>query len=262
MGTRGLIGFERPDGQVECNYVGSSAYLSWTGRMLHEHYNSPTKAAALVRWDRQIEALEPTKAKTCFYDPGGWGEEARRIITMENFLSEDCGWQYRYLFTNGEWTVIQRHINWTESRDRKIVPFCTVSRLGHVNEEEYVAIIAKSAGADQTHLTIVPLGASPWNLGGFDGDFSTDAHTLGFTKPIQRFGFFSQRDANTRFPLLSDVRATLKKSKYDLPEFPTSFYDDDPKYLECIVPKRVELLLKRNYTFAFDKIRTKVKEYA
>lgn len=48
MSTRSRIAFVNKDGSVKSVYCHSDGYLSWNGKMLYNHYDSPERAEALV----------------------------------------------------------------------------------------------------------------------------------------------------------------------------------------------------------------------
>lgn len=125
MSTRSRIGMVQPDGTIRSIYCHNDGYLSWNGKKLFTHYNTPAKVAALIELG-DISALRkklapPKGAKHTFdnsikdvtvaytRDRGETDCEPEVSSGVETFLAIDSGQEYSYLFENGKWSVWEKY---------------------------------------------------------------------------------------------------------------------------------------------------------
>lgn len=121
MSTRSRIGMVQPDGTIRSIYCHNDGYLSWNGKKLFTHYNTPAKAKALIELG-DISALRekltpPKGAKHTFDDSiegvtvaygrdrGEKDCDPEVSSGVETFLAIESGQEYSYLFENNKWSV-------------------------------------------------------------------------------------------------------------------------------------------------------------
>lgn len=255
MSTRGWIGYEHKDGRVECNYVGSDAGLEPTGAMLLDHYNTATKAAALVRWELPIDALYETKAKTHFREEGWTDGDGRRFDDMARFLERGQYVPFLYLWTNNQWVALIRYTDWDKTdRNRHTLAHKVVS-LSSYHEDEYVAIVTRRLQSGKDEITFILLGVNEWQI-----HFHRDtARKFMFDGPIPDLGMLPMDQvANRQFPKLSEVRQYLKdESNFSFSTWDTDFERDA---VRITTTKPIAKLLAMKYSDAVTQYG--IKEYA
>ena len=125
MSTRSRIGMVQPDGTIRSIYCHNDGYLSWNGKKLFMHYDTPAKVAGLIELG-DISALReklapPKGAKHAFDNPlpdvtsaymrdRGETDCGFQISpNVEAFLAINSGQEYSYLFENGKWAVWEKY---------------------------------------------------------------------------------------------------------------------------------------------------------
>lgn len=105
MGTRATIGIERNDGKVSFILAYWDGYLSYTGKVLNEHYLDKGKVSKLVNggWvecvKEELKDIEHTPQEKVLDESVG-----TRTVSLNTFLKQDS--EYNYLFTKeGKWKV-------------------------------------------------------------------------------------------------------------------------------------------------------------
>lgn len=139
MGTRSLIGLERPSGQVEYIYCHWDGYPSHNGAILNEHYPATQAVEALLalgdisvlaeevgekhdfdyrtrfsdRYGRNYAAIEEDPEyirlrRMCVAygrDRGEDGTAKKIAMSRAEFLQADMGQEFYYLWSAGDWLV-------------------------------------------------------------------------------------------------------------------------------------------------------------
>jgi hypothetical protein len=105
MGTRSRVGVMHGTvcKSVYCHYDG---YLSYTGGILNEHYNSVLANELISRGDNS--GVKETPADMNFYRERGEEDVEWQVAhTFEEFLEqvENCGAEYYYIMSNEVWYV-------------------------------------------------------------------------------------------------------------------------------------------------------------
>lgn len=106
MSTHAYIGIENPNGTVDYVYSHFDGYLSYTGQILSDNYNTPEAARALVESGDQRAVGDPYRDR-----PGEQWEDIRpvREANQNTFFNSRllAAGAYRYLFTQqGSWIVL------------------------------------------------------------------------------------------------------------------------------------------------------------
>ena len=115
MGTRSRIGIQLKDNSVLSVYCHWDGYPSFNGRVLNEFYNTPEKVANLINggnfsslhtnlgWNQ--ETLPETGPQ--YYTSRGESiddNEPELNKNQSEYLNNNCGEEYAYLFTSAGWT--------------------------------------------------------------------------------------------------------------------------------------------------------------
>ena len=115
MGTRSRIGIQLKDKSVLSVYCHWDGYPSFNGRVLNEFYNTPEKVANLINggnisslhtnvgWNN--ETLPETGPQ--YYTSRGESiddNEPELNKNQSEYLNNNCGEEYAYLFTSAGWT--------------------------------------------------------------------------------------------------------------------------------------------------------------
>lgn len=121
MGTRARIAVQQPSGSYKSIYTHWDGYPSHHGAILQEHYQDPKKVAALIAlgdlstldaeigekhdWDNAPEG----QCNAYGRDRGEDGVRSKLSKTLEALskLTQECGGEYLYVFTGGEWLVAE-----------------------------------------------------------------------------------------------------------------------------------------------------------
>lgn len=141
MSTRSRIGMVQPNGTIRSIYCHNDGYLSWNGKKLFTHYNTPAKAAALIELG-DISALReklappkgakhtfdnPIKGVTIAYGRDRGEKDCDPAVSsgVEAFLAINSGQEYSYLFENGKWFVWERYGDAANRRQELTVALVT-----------------------------------------------------------------------------------------------------------------------------------------
>ena len=103
MGTRSRVGIMHGDvvKSVYCHYDG---YLSCTGQILQQHYDSVKVNALVARGDNS--GIHETLEEMNFYSDRGEEDVSWQVAhTFEQFLDQvhGCGSEYYYIMKDGVW---------------------------------------------------------------------------------------------------------------------------------------------------------------
>jgi len=103
MGTRSRVGVMHGDvvKSVYCHYDG---YLSCTGKILQQHYDSVKANALVARGDNS--GIHETLEEMNFYSDRGEEDVSWQVAhTFEQFLDQvhGCGGEYYYIMRDGVW---------------------------------------------------------------------------------------------------------------------------------------------------------------
>jgi len=115
MGTRSTIGYVDEDGFVKGIYCHWDGYPEYNGRILRDNYDTPKKILRLMKLG-DLSALGPQIGKKHDFragttdwctaykrDRGEKGTEAQTYKDVFEFLADDRGQDYTYLYVNGKW---------------------------------------------------------------------------------------------------------------------------------------------------------------
>ena len=116
MGTRSTIGFVNSNGGVTGIYCHWDGYPEHNGRILRDHYTTPDKIRKLMKLG-DLSSLGPNigrkhdfmatgqthKCTAYGRDRGETGTEAQLYADEAEFLKDDRGQDYTYLFKAGKW---------------------------------------------------------------------------------------------------------------------------------------------------------------
>lgn len=105
MGTRSRVGVMHGTvcKSVYCHYDG---YLSYTGQILHDHYNSSRANELVARGDNS--GVKETLDEMNFYSDRGETDVSWQVAhSFEQFIEqvEGCGAEYYYIMQDGVWYV-------------------------------------------------------------------------------------------------------------------------------------------------------------
>ena len=116
MGTRSTIGFVNSNGAVQGIYCHWDGYPDYNGRILRDHYRTPDRIRSLMKLGdlsslgekigRKHDFMATGNAGTCTAygrDRGEKGTEAQLYTDEAEFLKDDRGQDYTYLFKEGKW---------------------------------------------------------------------------------------------------------------------------------------------------------------
>lgn len=135
MGTRSRIGYELPDHTVVSVYCHWDGYVEHNGRILVEHYQNREDVKELIDGG-SMSSLRTSQTWNSRYELNGIDENAEYTrdpqplyhtergeeidimhSSFDQFISDNCGEEYAYLFDlNGTWKAFKL-ANW----DNKIV---------------------------------------------------------------------------------------------------------------------------------------------
>jgi|TARA_B110000977_G_C10820203_1_gene393870 hypothetical protein len=108
MGTSAMVGIIKEDGKIHASYVHYDGYVSHTGKMLIEHYNTP-ETAAQVSEGGYLSALERdyevSRERSVNSD---------MMVSFDNkhaFVSQHTGFctDYVYLFDGETWEYAETY---------------------------------------------------------------------------------------------------------------------------------------------------------
>jgi hypothetical protein len=116
MGTRSTIGFANSNGAVQGIYCHWDGYPEYNGQILRDHYKTADRVLKLIKLG-DLSSLGPKIGKKHdFMNKGdtGWctaygrdrgetGCEAQMYTDEAEFLQDDRGQDYTYLFKDGTW---------------------------------------------------------------------------------------------------------------------------------------------------------------
>lgn len=104
MSTRSAIGFLNSDGTITSVYCHHDGYLSYNGRILRDHYNTPESVLALIKMG-DMSSLDKTIEESVFYGRDR-GEDINTFTSRnkETFVADmdASGCEFFYLFC-GDW---------------------------------------------------------------------------------------------------------------------------------------------------------------
>ncbi len=116
MGTRSTIGVVDEDGFVQGIYCHWDGYPEHNGRILRDHYTTPRKIMQLIKLGdlsslgaeigrkHNFMATDTHNQCTAYKrDRGEKGTEAQTYKDVFEFLADDRGQDYTYLYVNGKW---------------------------------------------------------------------------------------------------------------------------------------------------------------
>lgn len=118
MGTRSTIGLVNENGAVTGIYVHWDGYPEHNGRILRDSYTTPAKVRKLLKLG-DLSSLAPEIGKKHNFDnpTDGWciaygrdrkekNTDAQLYESVEEFLADDRGQEYTYLFNDGKWECL------------------------------------------------------------------------------------------------------------------------------------------------------------
>ena len=128
MGTRSTIGVMNEDGTVTGIYCHWDGYPEHNGRILRDHYRTPDKILKLIKLgdlsvlgpeigrkhafspfevpDEERVAFEALTESWCTAygrDRGEKGTKAQKYKDIFEFIGDDRGQDYSYVYVNGKW---------------------------------------------------------------------------------------------------------------------------------------------------------------
>ena len=116
MGTRSTIGFVNSNGGVTGIYCHWDGYPEHNGRILRDHYTTPDKIRKLMKLGdlsslgasigRKHDFMATNMHHQCTAygrDRGETGTEAQLYADEAEFLADDRGQDFTYLFKEGKW---------------------------------------------------------------------------------------------------------------------------------------------------------------
>jgi hypothetical protein len=106
MATRSTIALELEDGTVKQIYSHWDGHIRGVGKLLLQHYDTPTLAAELISMG-DLSSLDSTLETTVFYerDRGETGVTARRYADFDSYFREGERESYNYIMREGVWYV-------------------------------------------------------------------------------------------------------------------------------------------------------------
>lgn len=126
MGTRSTIGFVNSNGGVTGIYCHWDGYPEHNGRILRDHYNTPAKIRKLMKLGdlsslgaeigTKHDFMETGNSHQCTAygrDRGEKGTEAQLYANEAEFIEDDRGQCYTYLFKDGRWECRDAYTNKT-----------------------------------------------------------------------------------------------------------------------------------------------------
>ena len=123
MGTRSTIGFVNSNGAVQGIYCHWDGYPDYNGRILRDSYTTPDKIRRLMKLGDlsslgakigRKHKFDQHIADTCTAygrDRGETGTEAQLFTDEAEFLKDDRGQDYLYLFKAGKWYCWDAYTN-------------------------------------------------------------------------------------------------------------------------------------------------------
>ena len=115
MGTRSTIGVVDEDGFVQGIYCHWDGYPEYNGKILRDHYTTPAKIMKLIKLG-DLSSLGPKIGRKHDFrsgdgeqctaykrDRGEKGTEAQTYKDIFEFLADDRGQDFTYVYVNGKW---------------------------------------------------------------------------------------------------------------------------------------------------------------
>ena len=116
MGTRSTIGFVNSNGAVQGIYCHWDGYPEYNGQILRDHYKTQDRVRKLMNLGdlsslgknigRKHDFMATGNVGICTAygrDRGETGTEAQLYADEAEFLKDDRGQDYSYLFKDGKW---------------------------------------------------------------------------------------------------------------------------------------------------------------
>ena len=116
MGTRSTIGFVNSNGGVQGIYCHWDGYPEYNGQILRDHYKTADRVRKLMnlgdlsslgeKIGKKHDFMNNGDTKYCTAygrDRGETGCEAQLYANEREFLRDDRGQDYSYLFKDGKW---------------------------------------------------------------------------------------------------------------------------------------------------------------